>query len=600
MNKLFWMLLFVIVLSGAVLVPSVYGQPVGCDEGVIRLPDRSGTIQICSALAAKVPELTRQLREMTEGYESQQEQIAELTRLVRGLNNIGRGLDLNRQGQMLESLSLEFSRLQNEDASATRGALEALVSRLDELQSKMLAAMGDGVNVSALSEAMKGALGDAIADLDLVEANQQLSDISDRLQAVQADVSQIRANTEAVRSGLSDLSLQIRELARQGGLVLGPQSYSEYYHNARILAQRGEVDLALESYLMVLAEPLQLADPIIDFTTLLARRYGRTGASKYLDGNMKTKMTPTAYAYAQQLLESSQLEAVWQMILTDPESVLSFPPLVALYVRKIEGKEQLSQNSFAWKDWVTLYVMIENIQEVIESGEYFSYFADQIRGGTDIEEFEKAAWHFTSDDFLIRLLPNFSGEEFQFTRRSVDIRTSPIGLDFTYYFEEPGSDIDIGGSWFDVPMGSEYMDKPFVRGDERFDILIWDAAIDVEQPLEICVISDGTERCLDFSVPDRICKVSRNVEGRNCLRKYPDWGTYAADARVHISPSEVFGEKCLSRIRYTDFLGRLIDINAKGLIATFRGSGSDELLDVMNECGYSIQIDRQVSVSQYF
>ena len=79
------------------MVSSAYSQPAGCDEGVIRLPDRTGTIQICSALAARVPELAKQLSQATALIGSQQAQLSELTRLVRGLNNVSRGIGLQRQ-----------------------------------------------------------------------------------------------------------------------------------------------------------------------------------------------------------------------------------------------------------------------------------------------------------------------------------------------------------------------------------------------------------------------------------------------------------------------------------------------------------------------
>lgn len=598
-RSVYW-LSVVVVLNSFALSPSlVQGQPAGCDEGVIRLPDRSGTIQICSALAARVPQLSRQLEAMTKGYASQQQQIEELTRLVRGLNNVGRGLDMERQGRMLESLSADFSKRQAQDARSNREALDTLSGRIDELQSKMLAAMGNAANSSALSEAMKGALGDAIARLDLGQANRELSEISARLRSVQQDVSQIKSDTAAVRLALADLSSQIRALGGQGGMVLNPRTYPEHYHNARILAQRGEVDLALKSYRMVLASPVQLADPIIDFTTLLVRRYGRTGAGKYLDTNMKGQMSPSAFAYALQLLDAKQSETVWQMMLADPEAALKFPPLAALYIKKIEGKEKIDQDTFAWKDWVAMFAMIANVQKVIESGDYLSYFADQIRGGTDIEEFEQAQKYFKPSEFLVKLLPNYGGEKFQFLRRSVDVQSSPIGLDFTYYFEGPNWR-DIGGSWFSIPMGSEYMNKPFVRGSERFDILIWDAAIDEKKPLDICAQSGQKETCVNFSAPERICKVSMNVEGKNCLRQFADDGTYAAAARIHISPKEVLGQTCLSRVRYTDQLGRSIDINARRLIATYRGPGSDSLLSAMRACRYSVQVDKQVKSQQYF
>ena len=144
------------------------------------------------------------------------------------------------------------------------------------------------------------------------------------------------------------------------------------------------------------------------------------------------------------------------------------------------------------------------------------------------------------------------------------------------------------------------MNKPFVRGSERFDILIWDAAIDEKKPLDICAQSGQKETCVNFSAPERICKVSMNVEGKNCLRQFADDGTYAAAARIHISPKEVLGQTCLSRVRYTDQLGRSIDIKARRLIATYRGPGSDSLLSAMRACRYSVQVDKQVKSQQYF
>ena len=119
MNQFVYLLKVVVVLIGWALATSlVHGQTAVCDEGVIRLPDRSGTIQICTALAAKVPQLSQQLEAVAKGYASQQQQLAELTRLVRGLNNVGRGLDVDRQGRMLESLSADLSKLKGKDTSA--------------------------------------------------------------------------------------------------------------------------------------------------------------------------------------------------------------------------------------------------------------------------------------------------------------------------------------------------------------------------------------------------------------------------------------------------------------------------------------------------
>jgi hypothetical protein len=593
--KLITTVIFLLLLNSG----AAFSQASGCDEGVIRLPDRSGTIQICSALSARVPQLTRQLNEMSKGHATQNQQIAELTRLVRGLNNVSRGLDTGRQGKMLESLSLNLTKKKSEPGVSSKEILDPLINTVDELQSKMFAAISSPASAAALSEAMKGALGDAIAKLDLSSANQQLSEISERLKIVQAEVTEIKSDTSAIRAALVDLSKEIKTLSGLGGLVAEPKSYPEHYHNARIYAQRGEVDLSLASYRKVLVSPIQLADPIIDVTTLLVRMYGREGAEKYVDRNLKGIMSTTSYIYARQLLSLKQSKLAYELMLNNKNEFLRFPPLGALYFRKIEDKNEIDQDSFPWSDWVMLLSVFSNVQNAIETGDYLSYFADQIRGGNDIEAFDQIRKYFDQRKILVKLLPNHNGEKFAFTRRAVDIQRSPVVLDFTYYFEGPNSS-QIGGSWFSIPMGPKYMNKPFIRSANRFDILIWDVAIDRSKPIEVCALNGASERCIDFSAVDKVCQVSRNVEGGNCLRKFADQGTYVASARIHITPAEILGNACLSRIRYSDEDGRVIDIPYQKIISTFRGPGSQALLSAMKSCGYSTQVDNEVRSNRYF
>ncbi|MEI6039491.1 MAG: hypothetical protein WCQ52_07385 [Actinomycetes bacterium] len=272
----------------------VFSQPAGCDEGVIRLPDRSGTIQICSALAARVPELAKQLSQATALIGSQQSQLAELTRLVRGLNNVSRGIGLQRQAGMMESLSAELVRTPKDGGP---DALNRINQRLDNLQVTLLGAMSDPKMANALGEALKGPLGEAISKLDLTGASKQIEDIGEQLRVLQTSVGEVRTDTTAIRQQLAQidqrqqvaetartnreeatvellkrLSGEIRELGQRGGLIDEPRNFAAYYHNARILSQRGEVDLAIASYRQVFKTGFQMADPVIDLTTLLIRQ----------------------------------------------------------------------------------------------------------------------------------------------------------------------------------------------------------------------------------------------------------------------------------------------------------------------------------------
>jgi hypothetical protein len=94
---------FCVPLALLLACGAALAQAPNCDEGVIRLPDRSGTVVICSALAAQMPQLARQLTDATRMLGSQQGQMAELTRLVRGLNGVSQGIGIERQAQMLQT-----------------------------------------------------------------------------------------------------------------------------------------------------------------------------------------------------------------------------------------------------------------------------------------------------------------------------------------------------------------------------------------------------------------------------------------------------------------------------------------------------------------
>ncbi|MFO0120728.1 MAG: hypothetical protein ACK51Y_03920, partial [Burkholderiales bacterium] len=245
----------------------VHAQGAGCDEGVIRLPDRSGTVQICSAVAARVPELARQLAQATATLGSQDKQIAELTRLVRGLNNVSRGIGVQRQSEMLEALSAQLEAAQK--ARQTE-ILSLINERLDGLQSTLLGALSDPRMSAALGDALRGPVGEAIARLDLGAASRQIDAISAQLKAIQSSVAEVRSDTVAIRRQLDRIEQQQRN-----GLIDNPSGYAAHYHNARVLMQRGETDLALSSYRQVFRTGVQMADPIIDLTTLLVRQYGR-------------------------------------------------------------------------------------------------------------------------------------------------------------------------------------------------------------------------------------------------------------------------------------------------------------------------------------
>lgn len=605
------------VLSFLFLKVSVaYSQPAGCDEGVIRLPDRSGTIQICSALAARVPELAKQLSQATALISSQQSQLSELTRLVRGLNNVSRGIGLQRQAVMMESLSAELVKGPKEGGT---DPLSRINQRLDNLQVSLLGAMSDPKTASALGEALKGPLGDAISKLDLTGASRQIEDISERIKALQNSVEEVRTDTSAIRQQLAQidqrqqiaetarmnreevtvgllkrLSGEIRELGQRGSLIDEPKNFAAHYHNARILSQRGEVDLAMASYRQVFKTGFQMADPVIDITTLLVRQYGRQGAARAFTRDFQSSLPKLSYLYGLQLLADKELDEVEELLFTKPELTADFPPLASIYLRRLHERLARKSNSkinvytFQWADTAGIGKVAQKLDQEIQSGNYLAYFIDQVRGGRDLDDFRSVSDAFAHENILRVTIPNLSYSE-KLIRQSIDLSNSPIVLDYTYFFDPPSSEVTS-----DLAREASYLPR-YKKGS--IFVFVWDGALDELKPIQVCAIKSGKEVCKDINEPALQCRDQDGRRAINCTRTNSLGGNrnFAPYLESHFVPQDLLGSNCISKVRYTTTLGREISIDSKNLVSGFRRSMDDDIAKVMSQCAYDFQVpDRQI------
>ena len=190
-------------------------QSASCDEGVIRLPDRSGTVVICSALSSKIPLLAKQLTDATRLMGSQREQIAELTRLVRGLNGVSQGIGIERQAQMLQSLSIELTASQRGGDAKTKHAVETLSEKVEELQSQMLSALSNQSTYAATSTAIKGPIGDSIAKLELSSASRQLSEVNAHLKEIKLQVGDVKNDTTVIKQDIKAVQATLSGVAKE-------------------------------------------------------------------------------------------------------------------------------------------------------------------------------------------------------------------------------------------------------------------------------------------------------------------------------------------------------------------------------------------------
>lgn len=617
---------FCAVCASLIFSAITFAQTPGCDEGVIRLPDRSGTIQICSALAMQVPELAEQLQQATEMLESQEDQIAELTRLVRGLNTVSRGIGLERQAEMLQSLSTELAQTRQSEQNE---ALSQIASRLDELQLSLLDALTNPTTTSTLVDALKGPVGDAIAKLDLSGATQQIEDINQRLTAIESGVDSIQSDTAAIRQQLAQMDQQqqmaqamheergaltiellrqisgeVRELDQRGGLINNANTFAEHYHNARILAQRGEIDLALASYRAVFRTGVQMADPMIDLVTLLIRQYGRRGALEALTRDFEEQLPALSFLYGLQLLGDRDYDNDWEVIelfLDTPELVSEFPPLAALSLRHLHNHlarrhrnlsarawlryhPPLNPHTFDWSTAVRLTAVFEKLDEEIQTGNYLAFFIDAIRANQDLHDFREASETFNRESVLRVNVPNIYHRQFQ----AADLANSPAVLDHTYLLEPPPRSI------ISTIANSEHL-LPVPRSGSIY-LFIWDYSLDDRKPIELCTGSTSNSKCIDMNTPQFRCRSESEWGARratdSCLEF--DWAvgdqlTVSPYVRAQFVTSDLLGQACIEQLRYSSRTGREIRINAGDLIAISQCEIGEVMRSSISACGYDLQ-----------
>lgn len=194
----------------ALLLPCLsWAQTVGCDEGVIRLGERGGTVQICSALAAQVPGLKQQLQDAIKALGDQRTQLRELTRLVKGLNGVSSGIGQQKQGEMLQNLSTELTRAQRAGDERTRQSVEGLNDQLEAFRDQLLGALSNQATTSATSEALRGNVGDAVARLELRSASRQLDEVTERLKQLQSDMTTVKSGVTIANEKLDKISAAV-------------------------------------------------------------------------------------------------------------------------------------------------------------------------------------------------------------------------------------------------------------------------------------------------------------------------------------------------------------------------------------------------------
>lgn len=238
----------------------------GCLKGnVMMAMGVNGKVELCPDYAAKVPDLQKRLDELQKSLNGNQELLRELTRSARGVNALGRNVDNGRQIELLQSFSRELARLISVDQKKMLQQTAQLADKLDNLQDMIAQSKEDQKTAVQTMTALNGRLGDAIAALDLTNAEQQL-------ESIQAKLNKIDENTERTNQILEQQAAREKEAAeRQRKEAEALEADPNMYTRAQIMPLGLPAD---HRYMIFFYSRPPLYPPFIDSTLSIAFHKG--------------------------------------------------------------------------------------------------------------------------------------------------------------------------------------------------------------------------------------------------------------------------------------------------------------------------------------
>jgi methyl-accepting chemotaxis protein len=179
---------------------------------------------------------------------------------------------------------------------------------------------------------------------------------------------------EETRQAVEGMAQQLQSLADTSGLVADPQTPAELYHNARLLAQRGEIDRALELYKRLFAFDIPYADPVLDLAALLKAKYGEAGAAAALPSVLPTNADPRFVAFAQQATGGiDAIEAAKALLISAREP---YPPALWLAA---DGLMRLPIERFSFTLRKLALSYMDEVEAGLADGSLAQLYLDQIR-----------------------------------------------------------------------------------------------------------------------------------------------------------------------------------------------------------------------------
>lgn len=175
---------------------TLQAQEPGCSSGIVQLPQNvNGRVTLCSAVNARIPALEGKLDSLMLRLAANDRALAELRRLLRSADVVGRSLTTDNQAELINNVVTRLAATERTDHAWLQQTLGTLLDGMEALRDQMALAGGSPTASARINEALAADAGTAIARLDLAEAQKQLADISEQLARVASDVSVIEQRT---------------------------------------------------------------------------------------------------------------------------------------------------------------------------------------------------------------------------------------------------------------------------------------------------------------------------------------------------------------------------------------------------------------------
>lgn len=215
-------------------------------------------------------------------------------------------------------------------------------------------------------------------------------------------------DVNSLNDQMAQVLKEIEQIGQTGGLISGPNTYAEYYHNARVLQQRGETDLAISQYENVVKTGVDFVDPVLDLYELAVSRYGKDGAQLYFEKRINDHLSENLVSLVRILNDPDSFTDVYTN--DDLHERKTFAPALAAWVKQSSSEVFATTRPKGDTGYKQDFYILEAVRALIFSyntAAFQKHFIDDIRAATFIdlsalEALEKALNRFEVTPVLVK------------------------------------------------------------------------------------------------------------------------------------------------------------------------------------------------------